>query len=353
MLLRLRNSFRREGMYESDLANVARELVAGGKGILAADESFSTIKKRFQKLDIESTPQKRRDYREVLFTTPGIEKYISGVILFDETMRQTARDKTLFPKFLEEKGIIPGIKVDMGTRPLPHFPGEEITEGLDGLPERVEEYYRMGARFAKWRAVIHISEATPTDTAIQANAEVLARYAAICQEGGLVPIVEPEVLMAGEHSIDVCEAVTYGTLLAVFSALQRHLVVLEEMLLKPNMVTAGEDHPNHATVEEVASATVRVLQRTVPAAVPGIVFLSGGQSPELATQHLNEMNRMSDNPWMLSFSYGRALQEPAMEAWNGHNENAAKAQEIFFHRCQMNHAAVMGEYSSDMDREIA
>jgi fructose-bisphosphate aldolase, class I len=340
-------------MYSSDLARVAMDLVAGGKGILAADESFGTIKKRFQKLDIESTPQKRRDYREVLFTTPEIEKYISGVILFDETIRQTTRDKTFFPKYLEQKGIIPGIKVDMGTRPLPHFPGEEITGGLDGLPERVEEYYRIGARFAKWRAVIHIDEAIPTDTAIQANAEVLARYAAICQEGGLVPIVEPEVLMNGEHSIDVCEAVTYGTLLAVFAALQRHLVVLEEMLLKPNMVIAGEEHPNQATIEEVASATVRVLRRTVPAAVPGIVFLSGGQSPEQATQHLNEMNRMGENPWKLSFSFGRALQEPAMEAWNGQNEHAAKAQEIFYHRCLLNHSAVQGEYSSDMEREAA
>jgi fructose-bisphosphate aldolase, class I len=340
-------------MYSSDLAQVAMDLVASGKGILAADESFGTIKKRFQKLDIESTPQKRRDYREVLFTTPEIEKHISGVILFDETIRQTTRDKTFFPKYLEQKGIIPGIKVDMGTRAMPHFPGEEITEGLDGLPERVEEYYRLGARFAKWRAVIHIDEAIPTDTAIQANAEVLARYAAICQEGGLVPIVEPEVLMNGEHSIDVCEAVTYGTLLAVFAALQRHLVVLEEMLLKPNMVIAGEEHPNQATIEEVASATVRVLRRTVPAAVPGIVFLSGGQSPEQATQNLNEMNRLSENPWKLSFSFGRALQEPAMEAWNGRNENAAKAQAIFYQRCLLNHSAAQGEYSSDMEREAA
>jgi fructose-bisphosphate aldolase, class I len=340
-------------MYSSDLASIAQNLVADGKGILAADESFGTIKKRFQKLDIESTPEKRRDYREILFTTPGIEKYIGGVILFDETIRQSTRDNTLFPKYLEEKGIIPGIKVDMGTRQMPHFPGEEITEGLDGLPERVEEYYRMGARFAKWRAVIHIGQAIPTDTAIQSNAEILARYAAICQEGGLVPIVEPEVLMTGEHSIDVCEAVTYGTLLGVFSALQRHLVVLEEMLLKPNMVIAGDESPNQAMVEEVASATVRVLRRTVPAAVPGIVFLSGGQSPELATQHLNEMNRMGDYPWKLSFSYGRALQEPAMEAWNGKNENAGKAQEIFYNRCRLNHAAALGEYSPDMERETA
>jgi fructose-bisphosphate aldolase, class I len=340
-------------MYRSDLASIAQALVTDGKGILAADESFSTIKKRFQKLDIESTPQKRRDYREVLFTTPGIEQYISGVILFDETIRQTARDKTLFPKFLEQKGIIPGIKVDMGTRPLPHFPGEEITEGLDGLPERVEEYYRMGARFAKWRAVIHIGEGVPTDTAIQANAEALARYAAICQEGGLVPIVEPEVLMKGDHSIDVCEAVTYGTLLAVFNALQRHLVLLEEMLLKPNMVTAGDDHQNQATIREVAEATVRVLLRTVPAAVPGIAFLSGGQSPELSTQHLNEMNRLGGTPWKLSFSYGRALQEPAMETWNGQNQNAANAQEIFYQRCKLNHSASRGEYSTDMERETA
>jgi fructose-bisphosphate aldolase, class I len=338
-------------MYSSDLSRVAQQLVADGKGILAADESFSTIQKRFQKLDIESTPNKRRDYREVLFTTPGIEKFISGVILFDETMRQTTRDKTLFPKFLEEKGIIPGIKVDMGTRPLPHFPEEVITEGLDGLPERVEEYYDIGARFAKWRAVIHIGDGIPTDTAIRANAEVLARYAAISQEGGLVPIVEPEVLMTGEHSIDMCEAVTYGTLLAVFSALQRHLVVLEEMLLKPNMVIAGDENPNQATVEEVAEATLRVLHRTVPAAVPGIVFLSGGQTPEQATQHLNEMNRMGAHPWKLSFSYGRALQEPAMESWNGENRNAAVAQDIFYTRCQLNHAAAQGEYSPGMERE--
>jgi fructose-bisphosphate aldolase class I len=344
---------RRKMMFRSDLASTAQQLVAGSKGILAADESFGTIEKRFQKLEIESTPHKRRDYREVLFTTPGIEKFISGVILFDETIRQTAHDRTLFPKLLENRGIIPGIKVDMGTRPLPHFPGEEITEGLDGLPERVEEYVKLGARFAKWRAVIHIDEATPTDTAIQSNAEVLARYAAICQQGGLVPIVEPEVLMKGDHHIDVCEAVTYGTLMAVFAALQRHLVVLEEMLLKPNMVTAGDENPNQASVEEVAEATLRVLRRTVPAAVPGIVFLSGGQSPQLATQHLNEMNRLEGSPWKLSFSYGRALQEPAMEAWIGDNQNAAAAQEIFQQRCRLNHAAASGDYSAEMEREMA
>lgn len=340
-------------MYASDLDDVAGQLVADGKGILAADESFSTIQKRFQKLEIESTPQKRRDYREVLFTTPGIEKFISGVILFDETMRQTARDKTLFPRFLEQKGILPGIKVDLGTKPLPNFPGEEITEGLDGLPQRVEEYHRMGARFAKWRAVIHIGEGVPTDTAIHANAEALARYAAICQDGGLVPIVEPEVLMYGDHSIDLCEAVTYGTLLAVFNALQRHLVSLESMLLKPSMVIAGVDSFDQASPQEVAEATIRVLRRTVPAAVPGIVFLSGGQSPEQSTLHLNEMNRLGPHPWKLSFSYGRALQEPAMEAWNGQNQNAAQAQEIFFRRCELNHAAADGQYAPEMETRPA
>jgi len=338
-------------MEYSALASTARALVADGKGILAADESFSTIEKRFQKLEIESTPKKRRDYREVLFTTPGIEQYISGVILFDETMRQTARDKTLFPQFLEQKNILPGIKVDLSTHPLPNFPGEKITEGLDGLPERTRAYYYMGARFAKWRAVISIGEGLPTANAVHANAEALARFAVISQDGGLVPVVEPEVLMTGNHSLEQCEAATTFTLLAVFEALQRHRVFLEGILLKPNMITAGDQHPVQASVEEVAAATLRVLRRTVPAAVPGIVFLSGGQSPGLATHHLNEMNRSGDHPWKLSFSFGRALQEPAMESWNGDNRNAEIAQRIFYRRCQLNHAAVLGAYSPDMETQ--
>ncbi len=337
----------------TELENTAQALVAGGKGILAADESFGTIKRRFNALDIESTEEHRRAYREMLFTTPGIEKFISGVILFDETIRQSTSDGTPFPKYLAERGIIPGIKVDKGAKNMANFPGEKITEGLDGLRDRLKEYYEMGARFAKWRAVVVIGEGTPTQTAIDSNAEALARYAALCQENGLVPIVEPEVLMDGDHSIEDTEAVTIATLWSVFTALHHHLVIFDEMLLKPNMVVAGEDSPEQANVEEVAKATMRALSKTVPSIVPGIVFLSGGQSPEELTQHLNALNQMGPHPWKLTFSFGRALQEPSMEAWAGDRANVKQGQDLFYHRAKMNHVAAMGEYNPEMEKEKA
>ncbi len=335
----------------SELENTAKALVANGKGILAADESFGTIKRRFNALDIESTEEHRRAYRDMLFTTAGIEKFISGVILFDETIRQSTSDGTPFPKLLESRGIIPGIKVDKGAKNMANFPGEKITEGLDGLRDRLKEYYAMGARFAKWRAVITIGEGTPTQTAIDSNAEALARYAALCQENGLVPIVEPEVLMDGDHSIEDTEAVTIATLWSVFTALHHHLVILDEMLLKPNMVVPGEVSSEQASVEEVAKATLRALSKTVPPIVPGIVFLSGGQGPEESTQNLNAMNQMGPHPWKLSFSFGRALQEPAMETWSGEQAHVKQGQDLFYQRAKLNHLAAMGKYSVEMEKE--
>lgn len=335
------------------LAGAARKLVAEGKGILAADESSGTIKKRLAGIGVTSNEENRRDYRELLFSTEGVEKYISGVILFDETLRQSSRDGIPFPALLAERGIIPGIKVDKGAKPLAGFSGEKITEGLDGLRERLAEYHDLGARFAKWRAVITIGEGIPSAYAIQANAHALARYAALCQEAGLVPIVEPEVLMDGGHDIDRCRHVTAATLKIVFSALFDHCVALEGILLKPNMVLSGMDCPQQASMEEVAQATVRTFRQVVPAAVPGIVFLSGGQSSELATAHLNAMNAMGGHPWQLSFSYGRALQEHALAAWGGKKENVPAAQKAFFRRARLNGAARYGSYRPEMETEAA
>ncbi len=334
----------------SELESTAQALVADGKGILAADESFGTIKKRFNALDIELTEEHRRAYRDMLFTTPGIEKFISGVIMFDETIHQSTHDGVPFPQYLASRGIIPGIKVDKGAKNMANFPGEKITEGLDGLRERLKDYYDLGARFAKWRAVIVIGEGTPTQTAIDSNAEALARYAGLCQEAGLVPIVEPEVLMDGDHSIEDTEAVTIATLWSVFTALQHHLVILDEMLLKPNMVLPGEDSPAQVSVDEVARATIRALSKTVPPILPGIVFLSGGQSPEESTRHLNAMNEMGSHPWKLTFSFGRALQEPSMQAWDGRPENVKKGQELFLQRAKLNSLAQKGEYKSEMEK---
>nr|MBV6630933.1 fructose-bisphosphate aldolase class I [Oceanococcus sp. HetDA_MAG_MS8] len=332
-----------------ELNSTARALVNASRGILAADESTGTITKRFASIDLESTEENRRAYRDMLFTAPDLESTISGVILFEETLYQASSDGTPFPKLLASRDVIPGIKVDKGAKPMALCPGETITEGLDGLRERLQAYREAGARFAKWRAVIRISDELPTGACIEANAHALARYAALCQEQGIVPIVEPEVLMDGDHSIDVCEDVTSATLGAVFAQLDAQGVALEGMLLKPNMVISGSDCPEQADVEAVAAATVRTLKRYVPAAVPGIVFLSGGQSDELATAHLDAMNKLGDHPWVLSFSYGRALQASALKAWCGQSENVQAAQTAFAHRARCNSAAVRGEYSADME----
>ncbi len=336
-------------MATKGLHDLARSLVAAGKGILAADESSGTIKKRLESVGVESTEESRRAYRELLFTTPGIEEFLSGVILFDETIRQTTRDNTRFPDLLAQKGIIPGIKVDKGTTPLAGSPEEKITEGLDGLRERLQEYRELGARFCKWRAVITIGEDIPTQTCIDANAEVLARYAALCQEQGLLPIAEPEVLMDGEHTIDECEAVTTITLRSLFGALPAHDVYLEGMLLKPNMVVPGKRSGQQASPEGVAIATLRALRRSVPAAVPGVVFLSGGQSPEEATANLNAINRSGPQPWALTYSFARALQGPAMETWRGEMGNVQAAQQAFYQRTKLVATACKGEYRPEME----
>lgn len=337
-------------MSKHDLQSTARELVAAGRGILAADESSGTIEKRLASIDLESTEANRQAYRELLFTTQGVEAFISGVILFDETIRQSTREGVSFSETLGSKGIIPGIKVDKGAKPMAGFPGEKITEGLDGLRERLAEYRDLGARFAKWRAVITIGDGIPTRVCIESNAEALARYAALCQEAGLVPIVEPEVLMDGDHTIQRSREATEATLHSVFARLHEHRVMLEGMLLKPNMVLAGYDSQEQKSVEEVAEATVSSLRRAVPAAVPGIVFLSGGQSPELSTEHLNAMNAVGKHPWELSFSYGRALQEHTLKAWKGDRANVEEAQRIFYHRAKMNGLARSGKYSPEMER---
>ena len=335
------------------LEDTACALVAAGKGILAADESFPTIQKRFAAINIESTEENRRAYREMLLTTRGIEEFISGVILFDETIRQKTSDGTLFTDALSRKGIIPGIKVDAGTVSMPGHQGEKITQGLDGLRERLNKYRDQGARFAKWRAVITIGPNIPSRACIQANAHQLALYAALTQEAELVPIVEPEVLMDGGHDIATCEETTNATLATVFSALRDYGVSLEGMLLKPNMVVAGKRSPRQASIAEAAEATIRTLQRTVPAAVPGIVFLSGGQSPELATEHLNAMNVRGPHPWELSFSFGRALQDKALKTWKGSVSNVAAAQKEFFHRATCCGAARYGTYSEKMETMAA
>ncbi len=336
-----------------ELERTAQALVAPGKGILAADESTGTISKRFEGIRLESTDETRRSYRAMLFTAPGIEQYLSGVILFDETFRQHAKEGAAFPELLARRGILPGIKVDRGTVPLSGFPGEKVTEGLDGLGKRLPEYRDGGARFAKWRAVIAIGEGLPSRCCLDANAEALARYAATCQEAGIVPIVEPEVLMTGDHDLRRCESVTTAALRAVFARLIGHRVRLEGILLKPNMVVPGTESARRAGVEEVAEATVRCLRRSVPAAVPGIVFLSGGQSPELATAHLDAINRLGPQPWALSFSFARALQDPVMKAWKGKSANAGMAQRIFAHRAECSSVARQGRYSSQMEARSA
>jgi fructose-bisphosphate aldolase class I len=333
------------------LASTAAALVAPGKGILAADESLPTIGKRFKALDIPSTEENRRAYRELLFTTPGLGEFISGVILFDETIRQKTSSGELMPGLLAAQGVIPGIKVDKGTMALPGFAGEKITQGLDGLRERLAEYRELGARFTKWRAVIAIGEHLPTTAALEANARALALFAALSQEAGLVPIVEPEVLMDGDHTLARCEEVTNATLQAVFAALFEHRVVLEEMLLKTGMVLSGKDCPEQADAGKVAEATIRCLRRTVPAAVPGIVFLSGGQTDVAATERLNAICRAGGVPWKLSFSFGRALQDAAMKTWHGSPANVAAAQAALRHRARCNGLAVQGKYSAQAERD--
>src|SRR5262245_33888162 len=337
----------------TDLEQTARALVAPGKGILAADESSGTIKKRFDSIGVESTEDTRRAYRDLLFTTEGAADHISGVILYDETIRQSCQDGTPFTKVLEAQGISPGIKVGLGAKDLAHAPGEKVTEGLDGLRERCAEYVDLGARFAKWRAVITIGDGIPSEYCLWTNAHALARYAALSQEAGLVPIVEPEVLMDGDHSIETSFDVTSRTLHAVFTELRDQRVHFEQMLLKPNMVLSGYDASERAGIQEVAELTIRCFRRHVPAAVPGIVFLSGGQTDEDATAHLNAMNAMGPHPWELSFSYGRALQAPALKAWVGDAANVASGQAAYLHRAKMNGLARSGSYSPELEKHVA
>jgi fructose-bisphosphate aldolase class I len=329
---------------------VALTLVAQGKGILAADETTPTLTRRFNALGIQSTEQSRRTYREMLFTSPGASEFISGVIMYDETIRQKSSGGSPLAEALTAQGILPGIKVDTGAKPLAGSRDETVTEGLDGLRDRLKEYHGMGARFAKWRAVIHVTDTLPSSACVRANAHALARYAALCQEQELVPIVEPEVLMDGPHTIERCEEVTGIVLHAVFNALFEQDVAFEKMLLKPNMVLPGKECARQASVEEVAIATLRCFRRHVPAAVPGIVFLSGGQNARLATTHLNAINRApGPKPWKLSFSYGRALQDPALEAWHGRDQNLAAGQKALSDRARANGAACVGKYTDEME----
>ena len=337
-----------------DLQSVAASLVAEGKGILAADETVPTLTKRFDTLGIKSTEQSRRTYREMLFTPPGLADFVSGVILQDETIRQKSSGGTSLTQVLSSQGIVPGIKVDTGAKPLAGFPGETVTEGLDGLRDRLSSYREMGAHFAKWRAVIRITDALPSSACISANAHALARYAALCQEQRVLPIVEPEVLMEGSHAIERCEEITGKVLNAVFHALFEQGVLLEAMLLKPNMVIPGKQCTRPASAQEVANATLRCLRRHVPAAVPGIVFLSGGQEDRTATAHLNVINRLpGPKPWKISFSYGRALQDPALEAWEGRDENLKAGQQALHHRARCNGAASVGRYTDEMEARSA
>ncbi|MDG2266146.1 MAG: fructose-bisphosphate aldolase class I [Candidatus Marinimicrobia bacterium] len=338
-------------MDHSSLVDIANAMVQKGKGILAADESTPTCKKRFDSINVESTEENRNKYRNMLFTADSIENYISGVILFDETLRQnTMEDGVPFPDHLSKLGILPGIKVDKGAKQLANTSDEKITEGLDGLRDRLKEYYELGARFTKWRAVITIGENMPTPYCLSANAHALARYAALCQEQGLVPIVEPEILMDGVHSIEESYQLTTETLYNVFYELVSQGVELEGMVLKPNMVLSGYDCSEQASVEQVAEMTVDCFLNTVPAAVPGIAFLSGGQSDELATAHLNAMNQIDGLPWNLTFSYGRALQAPALKSWSGKDENISSAQDAFMKRAKFNSLATKGEFSADMEK---
>ncbi len=336
-------------MNTESLSATARALVAKNKGILAADESTSTIKRRFDGIKLDSTEENRRAYREMLFTAPGAQEYISGVIMYDETLRQKTKNGVPFPSYLAQHGMLPGIKVDMGAKPLAGFPGETITEGLDGLRERLSEYRNLGAKFAKWRAVIDIGSGIPSRYAIDANAEALARYATLCQEAEIVPIVEPEVLMDGAHALDRCEEVTNLVLDRVFSRLFAARVFLEGMILKPNMVIPGKKSSQKSSPEQVAEATVRTLKRQVPSAVPGIAFLSGGQSPAEATQHLSLMNAEGPLPWTLTFSYGRALQENALSAWGGNSAGYSAGQQALFVRAKLNGLAAVGTYRGSME----
>jgi fructose-bisphosphate aldolase, class I len=341
-------------MTSDDLESVALTLVAEGKGILAADETIPTLTRRFDTLGVKSTEQSRRTYREMLFTSPGAAEFISGVIMYDETIRQKSSRGAPLAQALAVQGVLPGIKVDTGAKPLAGSRDETITEGLDGLRDRLSEYQTMGARFAKWRAVIRITDSLPSSACVTANAHALARYAALCQEQKLVPIVEPEVLMDGPHKIERCEEVTGVVLRSVFDALFEQDVALEGMLLKPNMIVAGKACASQPSIDEVATATLRCLRRHVPAAVPGIVFLSGGQNARLATVHLNAINRLpGPKPWKISFSYGRALQDPALEAWHGRDENLAAGQAALCRRVSCNGAASVGKYTEDMELESA
>jgi fructose-bisphosphate aldolase class I len=336
-------------MIDQELDVVASAMTAPGRGILAADESSPTIAKRFGAISLESAEENRRAYRELLFTAPGLGEYIGGIILFDETLRQSTRDGVPFAEVIAKQGIVPGIKVDRGTTPLAGFPGETVTEGLDGLRPRLAEYHELGARFAKWRAVIHIGAGIPTRACIEANATALARYAALCQEAGLVPIVEPEVLMDGGHSLARCEAVTGEVLNAVFGQLFIHRVRIEGMVLKPNMVVPGSSHSQPTDPYAVAEATIRCLQGHVPAAVPGIAFLSGGQSEVEATRHLDQINKVGRAPWELTFSFGRALQQSALATWAGREDNRDAAQAVLLKRARLNSLARSGRYDASME----
>ena len=336
------------------LAKTAAAMVAKGKGLLAADESSGTCEKRFQSVKVESTEENRRTYRNLLFTTPGVEQFISGVILFDETTRQKTNDGAPFPQYLAKKGIIPGIKVDKGLVDLPLAPkGEKVSEGLDGLAKRLDEYFKMGCRFAKWRSTITITDALPTHACLYANAHVLARYAAACQVASIVPIIEPEVLLDGEHTAERSEEVHEATLRAVYAALAAYNVQVEYLILKTSMVVSGKENPRQAGVDEVAERTVRVLKRTVPSAQPGVVFLSGGQSDEAATAHLSAMAAMKSLPWPLTFSYSRALQNPALNTWRGQAGNIGAAQKAFYHRAHMNGLACQGKWRPELEKQAA
>ena len=335
------------------LSKTAAAMVARGKGVLAADESSGTCEKRFKTVDVECTEETRRTYRGLLFTTPGAEQYISGVILFDETLRQKTNDGVLFPQYLANKGILPGIKVDKGAMDLALCPGEKVTEGLDGLRGRLADYFKLGARFAKWRAVITIGEGIPSHACLYANAHALARYAALCQEASIVPMIEPEVLLDGSHTVERAEEATEAALRATYAAMAAHNVSLEHLILKTSMVVSGKECPRQAGVDEVAERTIRVLKHTVPAAQPGIVFLSGGQTDVAATAHLNAMAAMKGLPWPLTFSYSRALQNPALKAWRGQAANAAAAQKAFHHRAHMNGLAAQGKWKPELEKQAA
>src|SRR5438067_2839607 len=335
------------------MSETARGMVAQGKGLLAADESAGTCKKRFDSVNVECNEENRRAYRELLFTSPGVSDFISGVILFDETLKQKTKDGVNFADYLKKNGIIPGIKVDAGAHDMALHPGEKVTEGLDKLAERMDEYFKLGARFAKWRAVITIGEKIPTWACIEANAHALARYSAICQEASIVPIVEPEVLLDGNHTVERCEVETEKMLATLFNELTWHKVSLEHVILKASMVVSGKENPKQAGVQEVAERTIRVLKRTVPAALPGVVFLSGGQTDENATAHLDAMNRMGALPWPLTFSYSRALQNTALKTWRGQAANVGAAQKAFHHRARMNSLAAKGQWNGNLEKQAA